>query len=96
MSSSSLTPENLPAGPDRRIHQGHGTAALGPSDSSDSGSDVQGTLDTAASELGDDELDNDSDREGTGERASAEPDTHARDGADIGTDHIERIPDFDD
>ena len=42
MTSSTLTPENLPAGPDRRVHQGHGTAALGPSDSSDSGSDVKG------------------------------------------------------
>jgi hypothetical protein len=42
MAGSTLTPSNLPAGPDRRLHQGHGTSALGPSDSSDSGSDVQG------------------------------------------------------
>ena len=40
--SSTLTPENLPAGPDRRINKGHGTAALGPSDNSDSGSDLVG------------------------------------------------------
>ena len=45
MAGSTLTPSNLPAGPDRRIHQGHGTSALGPSDSSDSGSDMQGALD---------------------------------------------------
>jgi hypothetical protein len=42
MPSSSLTPDNLPAGRDRRTGRGHGTEALGPSDSSDSGSDVQG------------------------------------------------------
>ena len=94
--SSTLTPENLPAGPDRRIHQGHGTAALGPSDSSDSGSDLQGTLDTAASEIVDEDLDSDTDRSGTGERAAASPETPARDGADIDTDHVEQIPDFDD
>jgi|SRR5688572_17436101 len=94
--SSTLTPDNLPAGPDRRIHQGHGTSALGPSDSSDSGSDLQGALDTAGAEIGDDDLDSDSDRSGTGERAAASPDTPVRDGADIGTDHIEQIPDFDD
>ena len=96
MSSSTLTPDNLPAGPDRRIHQGHGTSALGPSDSSDSGSDLQGALDTAGTEIVDEDLDSDTDRSGTGERAAASPDTPVRDGADIGTDHLEQIPDFDD
>ena len=71
MSSSTLTPDNLPAGPDRRIHQGHGTSALGPSDSSDSGSDLQGALDTAGTEIVDEDLDSDTDRSGTGERAAA-------------------------
>ncbi|HXS53739.1 MAG TPA: hypothetical protein VN782_14490 [Usitatibacter sp.] len=42
MSSSTLTPDNLPAGRDRRTGRGHGTEALGPSGSSDTGSDVQG------------------------------------------------------
>jgi hypothetical protein len=42
MSSSTLTPDNLPAGRDRRVQRGHGTDALGPSDSSDSGSDIRG------------------------------------------------------
>jgi hypothetical protein len=75
--------------------KGHGTRALGPSDSSDSGSDVVGgpglnrddglplvrgtTSDpdidtrgaTAGADLGDADLDSDSDRYGTGERAAA-------------------------
>lgn len=85
MSSSTLTPGNLPAGPDRRIHQGHGTAALGPSDSSDTGSDS--VLDHGK---GPDD-DTDTDAEGTGERASAANDEPSRDSADIDTDHVERI-----
>lgn len=92
MSSSTLTPDNLPAGPDRRIHQGHGTGALGPSDTSDSGSDIQGAPGIAPGfDAIDSDLDSDSDSGGTGERASAERDGAARDGADIDTDHVERI-----
>ena len=78
------------------ITKGHGTAALGPSDSSDSGSDIQGgpglSLEdgllfdpsgtaadpsvegydtTAGPDIGDANLDSDSDRFGTGERAAA-------------------------
>ena len=123
MSSSTLTPDNLPAGPDRRINQGHGTAALGPSDNSDSGSDLVGApglaqqaghfgLDnegntnetedslahyTAGPDIGDSDLDSDTDAGGTGERAAAGRDKASRDSADIDTDHIERMPpDFDD
>ena len=75
--------------------KGHDTAALGPSDSSDTGSDIAGgpglNLDdgltpppgttsdpdidaegaTAGPDIGDDDLDADSDREGTGERGAA-------------------------
>ena len=75
--------------------KGHGTRALGPSDSSDSGSDIVGgaglnrqdglpltrgsTSDpdidapgaTAGPDIGDADLDSDSDRYGTGERAAA-------------------------
>jgi hypothetical protein len=75
--------------------KGHGTRALGPSDSSDSGSDITGgpglnrddglplargtTSDpdvdsqgaTAGPDIGDADLDSDSDRYGTGERAAA-------------------------
>jgi hypothetical protein len=39
---TTLTPDNLPAGRDRRVGTGHGTGALGPSDSSDTGSDLVG------------------------------------------------------
>ena len=77
------------------VLKGHGTGALGPSDSSDSGSDVVGnrglnhdgglplargtTSDpdedgaraTAGPDLGDADLDSDSDRSGTGERGAA-------------------------
>ena len=42
MSASSLDPDNLPGLPDRVLGTGHGKGALGPSDNSDSGSDVQG------------------------------------------------------
>jgi hypothetical protein len=41
MTSSSLNPENINR-PDRQLGKGHGTAALGPSDTSDSGSDIVG------------------------------------------------------
>lgn len=69
---------------------GHGTGALGPSDSSDSGSDVMGgpgmdeglsddqarempqTIHTSSGrDLGDGDLDSDSDRAGTGERGGS-------------------------
>ncbi|HEX4764462.1 MAG TPA: hypothetical protein VFU92_08985 [Usitatibacter sp.] len=94
MSSSTLTPDNLPAGPDRRIHQGHGTSALGPSDSSDSGSDLSGA---SGPDIGDADLDSDTDAEGTGERAAAGRDKASRESADIDTDHVERIvPPLDD
>jgi hypothetical protein len=121
MAGSSLTPENLPAGPDRSIHKGHGIGALGPSDSSDSGSDVQGArglagdidefgLDagntsapersrgnrTAGPDLGDSNLDSDSDRSGTGETAAAGRDTLEEDGSDIAPDRVENFADIGD
>ncbi len=113
MASSTLDPENLTAGPDRTVGLGHGTKALGPSDSSDSGSDLQGApglahqlqmdLDTgttsdpeestanntAGPDVGDADLDSDTDSSGTGERAAAARDTVVPDGADIDVDHIE-------
>lgn len=83
--------------------QGKDVDALGPSDSSDSGSDVQGELPMATrpdvpDELGavPAELDTRSDAEGTGERASATGDD-PRKAADIGIDKIrqgsDRMPD---
>jgi hypothetical protein len=89
-SLDTLPPDNLPTTP-----KGHGTAALGPSDSSDTGSDIRGgpglnhddgllappgtTSDpdvdgrgaTAGPDIGDPDLDSDSDRNGTGERGAA-------------------------
>jgi hypothetical protein len=86
---SVLDPDNLPEPPDRVLGRGHGTGALGPSDSSDSGSDIAGG--NVGPDVGDTDLDSDSDAEGTGERAAAGRDTHARDGVDIDVDHIETI-----
>jgi hypothetical protein len=43
MAGSTLDPDNIPE-PDRQLGKGHGTNSLGPSDLSDSGSDVQGGL----------------------------------------------------
>ena len=78
--------------------RGRDTDALGPSDSSDSGSDVHGERLTATGPdtAGDidaatpADLASDTDASGTGERASAVPDG-VEDGADIGTDRIERL-----
>ncbi|MBA2413404.1 MAG: hypothetical protein H0V63_11355 [Burkholderiaceae bacterium] len=90
--------------------KGHGTSALGPSDTSDSGSDMQGpgiyerdaeilNLDTMAADdvahapgagrdVGDANLDSDSDSGGTGERASAGRDTDVEAGSDIAPDRV--------
>ncbi|MGZ3252990.1 MAG: hypothetical protein ACXU7D_01620, partial [Burkholderiaceae bacterium] len=47
---------------------------------------------TAGPDVGDANLDSDTDSGGTGERAAAARDTVAPDGVDIDTDHIETIP----
>ena len=88
-------------GGERVAHRARGRdiEALGPSDSSDSGSDVQGErlAATGPDTPGDidaatpADLASDTDASGTGERASAVPDG-VTDGADIGTDRIERRP----
>jgi hypothetical protein len=98
--TSTLDPDNFPEAPDRSLGQGHGIDALGPSDTSDSGSDVMGgdieagrAGDTAGPDLGDANFSGDSDASGTGERAAAGRDATVRDGADIDTDHIESMPD---
>ncbi|XYJ09199.1 hypothetical protein ACSUZJ_17620 [Telluria sp. B2] len=119
--ASTLDPDNFPERPDRSLGKGHGTDALGPSDLSDTGSDVMGgsgfasNLDddqlvhldrgtneeeessaggTAGPDVGDANFSSDSDMGGTGERASAGRDTVVEDGADIGTDRVESIPDL--
>lgn len=90
MATSPLVPGSTSGQNDRILGRGHGTAALGPSDSSDSGSDVQGA--DAERLLGDAGLDSDTDRNGTGERLGATPDAEFEEGADIAPDQIERIP----
>lgn len=76
MSESTLNP-NEEGGVE--VGKGHGTGALGPSDSSDSGSDVQGEkrypgeiddeFDAHALGQSEAELNSDTDRYGTGEAA---------------------------
>jgi hypothetical protein len=76
--SSILGGERAPSQP-----SGKSADLLGPSDSSDSGSDSIG-------ELGADDLASDSDRAGTGDRASAEPQTGTM-GSDILPDRVVRL-----
>jgi hypothetical protein len=90
MATSPLVPGSTSGQNDRRIRQGHGTDALGPSDSSDSGSDVHGF--GAERRIGDAGLDSDSDRSGTGERLGATPDAEFEEGSDIAPDRIEDLP----
>ncbi|MCA8323053.1 chemotaxis protein [Burkholderia cepacia] len=100
--NSTLNPDNEPAGPDDdNASRGRDGRALGPSDSSDSGSDTAGArrhpfdidspLDEHALERGDASLDSDTDRAGTGERASADGDSTFVEGADIEPDRTERL-----
>ncbi len=79
--------------------RGRNAETLGPGDTSDSGSDIQGTTrlktDAEEGQLGGAtpiDVDSDSDSMGTGERKSAVPDG-ARDGADISPDRIARSKD---
>ena len=90
MATSPLVPGSTSGMNDRSLGRGHGTGALGPSDSSDSGSDVQGF--GAERRIGDAGLDSDTDRSGTGERLGATPDAEFEEGADIAPDRIEDMP----
>ena len=92
MATSPLDPSNLSGRKDRILGRGHGTRALGPSDSSDSGSDLVGAASVSGDDVGDANLDSDSDRNGTGETAAASRDEVPADGADIDADHIEALP----
>ena len=121
MATSSLDPDLNPRR-DRSLGTGHGTGALGPSDTSDSGSDVtggvgfhgdeelelgfdQGTtsdLDrsaaggTAGPDVGDANLDSDTDAVGTGEHKAAGRDAVISDGQDIDVDQIQALDDVPD
>ncbi|TFW24038.1 hypothetical protein E4L96_06355 [Massilia arenosa] len=117
--TSTLDPDNFPQSRDRSVGRGHGTDALGPSDTSDSGSDLKGAsgmaqqdvLDlgsgttsdiesstargTAGPDVGDANLDSDTDAGGTGERAAVGRDADVEVGADIMPDQIIEVPDTD-
>lgn len=99
--SSTLNPDEEPQ---QVVKETAGTTgALGPSDSSDSGSDVAGAkrhpfdvdteLDNHALETGDSELGSDTDRAGTGERAAADGDSTLIADGDIEPDRIIESPD---
>ena len=111
-SNSTLDPDNYPVDQSRKLPKGHDTRSLGPSDSSDSGSDVAGpglvdvdaiNLDRgtnqdieagrddiadAGASLGDLDMDDNSDRTGTGEHLTAGKDPSVRIASDIDTDRV--------
>ena len=98
---SMLDPDNpLPERDESGAEKGRDTGSLGPSDSSDSGSDIAGAkrhdfdrdteLDEHALETGEAELASDTDRAGTGERASADGDSTLEEDADIEPDRIDK------
>jgi hypothetical protein len=120
MADSTLDPDTLAGGSDRSLGRGHGTGALGPSDLSDTGSDMQGgglsgedglgmdmdggtTSDierssaggSAGPDVGDADLDSDTDSGGTGERAAAGRDSVEADGEDIDVDQVEDVEPID-
>lgn len=70
------------------VRPGHGMAALGPSDTSDSGSDVAG-VDMDGSQQG---LGLDTDAEGTGERFGTPGDPQVQEAGDILPDRIDVVP----
>ena len=111
-SNSTLDPENFPGGRHRRTQKGHDTRSLGPSDSSDSGSDMAGpglvdddalgldrgtnqdneagryNVADAGASVGDLNMDDNSDRYGTGEHLTAGKDPDIRMNADRGADRV--------
>ena len=73
------------------VRPGHGTAALGPSDTSDSASDIAG-IDVDGSLHG---MTADTDATGTGELLGAADGQHVREAGDILPDRIATAPDLD-
>lgn len=103
MAGSTLDPDNIPE-PDRSLGQGHGSDALGPSDVTDTGSDVQPGvraveeldigLDKGTTEDPDSRnvrVEGDSDAVGTGERATAGRNSNAGASSDIDVDRIDSV-----
>ncbi|HWU97555.1 MAG TPA: hypothetical protein VN114_03505 [Oxalicibacterium sp.] len=79
MSTSTLDPDN-DFEPDHELGEGHDINALGPSDSSDSGSDMAGTPGR----------DGDTDSTGTGERAGVDRSDSDKSARDVDVDRIEQ------
>jgi hypothetical protein len=103
MADSTLDPENMPE-PDRQLGKGHGTNRLGPSDISDTGSDMQPGvhavdenmlgLDRGTNEDADShniDVRGDSDAPGTGESSTAGRNADVDIAGDINVDRIEEI-----
>jgi len=112
MAGSTLDPDNVPPRRGRKTVKGTDVKSLGPSDSSDSGSDMAGPglvdddavhLDRGTNEdpeggtvgkieagasVGDREMDDTSDKEGTGEHLTAGKEPRMRADADRDTDRI--------
>jgi hypothetical protein len=110
MAGSTLDPDNIPRRRKRQSLKGHDVRSLGPSDSSDSGSDMAGPglidddalhLDRGTNEdpeagkadrieagaaIGDREMDDNSDRSGTGEHLTAGKEPRIRPDGDRDTD----------
>ncbi len=78
---STLDPDNFPHGRARKTPKGHDVRALGPSDSSDAGSDLIGANLPGG-------VDDTTDRNGTGERVDLGPQRPVRPGADIDIDRV--------
>jgi hypothetical protein len=109
MAASTLDPDNIPE-PDRQLGKGHGTGSLGPSDTSDTGSDVQGgiraveeealPLDRGTNEDADshniDVSSEDVDSTGTGESSTAGRNADVDLDGDIGFDRVDYINPADD
>ncbi len=95
MSSSTL---DLPVDQAPTTGKGRGTASLGPSDISDTGSDLQGAGDDGGEpggvitptgrSIGDADIDSDTDSHGTGEVRTAGRDLEVEDAADISVDRV--------
>ena len=110
MAGSTLDPDNVPGRRRRKTQKGHDVKSLGPSDTSDSGSDMAGPglvgddavrLDRGTNEdpeggkfdkieagasIGDREMDDNSDRSGTGEHLTAGKEPRIRPDRDRDTD----------
>ncbi|HET8692672.1 MAG TPA: hypothetical protein VFM30_11115 [Steroidobacteraceae bacterium] len=83
---STLDPDNFPTRRQRKNLKGHDTRSLGPSDSSDSGSDLAAP--GTDRRVGDLNMDDNSDRHGTGEHLTAGNEPRIRVNVDRDADRV--------